>query len=145
TLSATPEERLLGHIPPDLASGCEFEPPTPPALAIATCQADDGRILATYFLYTDESALNKAYDEFAATSEIERNSGRCSDRATWPSEGSYSISGEPAGRVLCMDVSDAPTIYWTDTRLLILASAFHLDGDAERLYEFWELEAGPSL
>lgn len=139
-----PQARLLGHVPPDLRDSCDLGPGTPPALAIATCQADDGTILATYFLYDDRDVMNAAYDGFADVSGVERDSGRCSEPETWPSEGSYSVQDEPAGRVLCMQISDAPTIYWTDARLLILTWAVHVNGDAERLYEFWEREAGPS-
>jgi hypothetical protein len=140
-----PQQALLGHIPADLRDSCQLAPGTAPALATATCQADDGQILATYFLYDSEQAMDNAYDDFVETSTVERDSGRCSEPETWPSEGAYSISEQPAGRVLCMQISDAPTIYWTDSRLLVLSSAFHLGADAERLYEFWLREAGPSL
>lgn len=145
TVEPDPRQRLLGHVPPHLRSTCTLEDGTAPALAVASCPADEGKILATYFLYADPEAMENAYQGFAAEADIEPNSGRCSDEETWPSESSYSVSGEPAGRVLCMQFSDAPTIYWTDTRLNILTWAFHFDGDAQRLYEFWELEAGPGL
>jgi hypothetical protein len=140
-----PQRALLGHLPADLRDSCQLAPGTAPALATATCQADDGQILATYFLYDSERALENAYDAFVETSTVERDSGRCSEPETWPSESAYSISEQPAGRVLCMQNPDAPTVYWTDSRLLILSSAFHLGADAERLYEFWLREAGPSL
>lgn len=139
------QQALLSHIPADLRDGCQLAPGTAPALATATCQADDDQILATYFLYDDERAMENAYDDFVEISTVERDSGRCSEPETWPSEGVYSISDEPAGRVLCMQNSDAPTVYWTDSRLLVLAWAFHLGADDERLYEFWLREAGPSL
>lgn len=143
-VATDPQARLLGHVPPDLRDSCELASGTPPARAIATCQADDGTILVTYFLYDDEDAMSAAYDDFADASGVERDSGRCSEPETWPSEGSYSVQDEPAGRVLCMQISDAPTIYWTDGQLQILTWAVHVNGDAERLYEFWEREAGPA-
>lgn len=140
---ADPQQRLLSHVPPQLRDTCRLDPGTAPGLATASCEADNGEILATYFLYPDESAMSAAYDGFVATSEIERDSGRCADPATWPSEGQFSVAGQPVGRVLCLQIADAPTLYWTDSRLLILTSAIHLGSDAERLFRFWETEAGP--
>lgn len=141
---ATPQEALLRHVPPHLRAGCQLEPGEEPALAVASCQADDSRILATYFLYPDGDAMERAYGGFVQDSGIDRNSGRCVDPETWPSEGTYRVSGEPAGRVLCMMFSEAPTMYWTDTRLNILTWAFHFEGDTQRLFQFWRDEAGPA-
>lgn len=138
-----PAQELLSHVPPQIRDSCQLDTETESALATASCAADNGEILATYFLYPAENAMSADYDRFVATSEIERDSGRCADPATWPSEGHFSVAGQPVGRVLCLEIADAPTLYWTDNRLLILASAIHLGSDAERLFRFWETEAGP--
>jgi hypothetical protein len=46
--------------------------------------------------------------------------------------------------MLCIVTGEVPTIYWTDERLSIFSYARGSAGGAERLYEFWLREAGPT-
>lgn len=112
-------------------------------MASAACTSPDGTITLTYSSYDAANALDAAYEELRATTQIDPDSGRCEDHATWPAESSYEVQNEPAGRRLCTDEAGSPTIYWTDDRLVILSQAASTTGDAEALVEFWATEAGP--
>lgn len=136
---------LLSHVPAALAGTCVAAPGGSPILAIATCIADDGAIEVTYFQYNSQEAMSQAYEGFRLTSEIEPDTGNCSDPTTWPTEDEYTIGDQPAGRYLCTEALGQTTIYWTDDRLNILSQATHTTADYARLFEFWTSESGPYL
>lgn len=136
-------ERLLGHIPAAVREGC-IAVEDEDALALATCLVDDGNIVVVYSLYANNAAMQATYDAYAALGEIEPGSGTCADIDTWPAEGDYAIDGRPVGRMLCIETGTAPAIYWTDERLSIFSFARGSTAGAERLYQFWQSEAGPT-
>jgi hypothetical protein len=135
--------QLLTYVPADVRDGC-IAVEDEEALAIATCIVDDGSIVVVYTLHASNATMQASYDALAAISEIEPDSGTCADPTTWPAEGGYSIEQRQAGRMLCLETGPAPTIYWTDDRLGIFSYARGGPGGAERLYDFWLREAGPT-
>ena len=136
-------DRLLLHVPAALRSDCVALPGADPLLASATCTADGGQITLTYLLYSSAEQMRAAYDGFVAAAEIERDSGNCGRSETWPAEGEYRLDETVAGRLLCMDVTDQATIYWTDERLSILSLATNAANDRARLWRFWLDDSGP--
>lgn len=138
-------ERLLLHIPEEIRPDCVAVAGVEPVLATATCSADTGQITLTYLLYSSLDEMRAAYDGFVAAAEIERDTGSCGLPDTWPAEGEYRLDETIAGRLLCMDVTDRASIYWTDERLSILTLATDAANDRERLWEFWLDDSGPDL
>jgi hypothetical protein len=138
-------ERLLLHVPDALRPDCIAVPGPDSVLATATCSADSGQITLTYLLYSSPDDMDAAYDGFVAAAEIERNTGSCGQPETWPAEAEYRLDELVAGRLLCLDVTDQATIYWTDERLSILSLATNTANDRERLWRFWLQDSGPDL
>jgi hypothetical protein len=155
TASATPSAgpspsgdiaaELLSHVPPAIQGSCFTTPGGAPILALATCSMDDGAIELTYFQYDGQESMFLAYEGFRFVSEIEPDTGDCSDPSTWPTENDYTIGGQPVGRWLCTEALGQTTIYWTDDRLNILSQATHTTADYARLLDFWVNESGPNL
>lgn len=136
---------LLSHIPTEIVDTCSADPGSAPIVVLAVCTADDGAIELTYFQYDSQESMFQTYEGYRLTSEIEPDTGSCSDPTTWPAENDYNIGGQPAGRLLCTEALGQTSIYWTDDRLDILSQATHTTADYARLVEFWESESGPNL
>ena len=85
--------------------------------------------------------MDAAFQSAFADQQIDPGTGSCEDHGTWPAEGPYGVESSPVGRRLCADWQGEPTIYWTDERLNIYASA--TAADPVRLIQFWTTEAGP--
>jgi len=141
----TDTERLLLHVPEAIRADCVAVAGVPPILATATCSVEAGQITLTYLLYSSLGEMRTAYDGYVAAAQIEPNTGSCGLPGTWPAEGEYKLGETVAGRLLCMDVTDEATVYWTDERLSILALATDAANDRERLWRFWLDESGPML
>ncbi len=137
--------QLLVHVPEPIRPGCFASPGTAPILAIASCTADSGEIVLTYFQYDGQQSMSTAYEGFRLISQIEPDTGSCNDPASWPAENDYTVSQQPAGRWLCTEALGSTTIYWTDSRLNILSAATHTTSDHARLVDFWVDESGPYL
>jgi serine/threonine protein kinase len=138
----TADERLLGHIPAALRSACVAEAPAAPALAARRCTLEDGGLVVLYWLYPDAEAMNRAYVQSRSSLGLPAGAlgvgGRCADQATWPSEGPFTVSGDPTGRLLCtMGTDSSARMDWTDERADVLTSAVDRRGDGRRLYRFW--------
>ena len=106
----------------------------------------------SYAVYPDSESMYAAYNEIFHLAEIDADSGRCyetdgdtisSTPNKWPAEHGYSIGQQPAGRYLCLQRQDVPTIAWTDERFEILAVAHGSNDDLDRFVRFWLNEAGP--
>jgi hypothetical protein len=135
--------QLLSHVPESLREECSTFGANFGYLAAADCAADDGDIDVIYYLYASLDELDEAYQTAIDGLAGPRETGNCFDTATWPGENSYTIDGEPAGRVMCQATEDQARVLWTDTRLLIMTFAAELNADIERVWEFWLNEAGP--
>lgn len=136
------EEELLSHIPEsfdcfrsDFGAGV--------GLAAIGCDvsAAGGDISLTYHLFASEEDMYGAYDDNLAFMGVGRDAGPC--ESTWPAEEAYTIGGEDAGRVACVDFGVGYIISWTDDRLLIKGYAEGFDVDQQEFLEWWSADSGP--
>jgi hypothetical protein len=137
--------RLLDRVPESLRGYCVGVDTRPLVwLATVACDLPDGSIV-NYELYGSADEMRAAYRVFTKASRIEPDTGNCARPETWPAESYYTLGaeGERAGRLLCMVTADVPTIHWTRDDLAIMAIASRLDGDAARLWQFWQSDSGP--
>ena len=140
------ETALLGHVPPTFRQTCERtdHAVSDEALAAVACTATvgEGSATVTYQQLADQDALTAIHERFMEVQGIAPDSGGCS--GDWPAEGSYTISGEVAGRVACADIGGvALFMSWTDERLLIHGFAEGFETDRTALYEWWLTDSGP--
>ena len=134
-------DAFLLHVPEALRASCLPGQSSDPDITVsAQCTSSDG-IVVSYSLYADATTMDAAYQSVFATFQIDPGTGSCEDYGTWPAEGPYEVAGEAAGRRLCSTEQGSPTIYWTDDRLAISATA--TGSDPVRLVQFWTNEAGP--
>jgi hypothetical protein len=132
---------FLLHVPEALRASCVPVSGSDPDITLsAQCTSSDG-IVVSYNQYADATTMDAAYQAVFAHIQIDPGTGSCEDYGTWPAEGLYEIAGEAAGRRLCSTEQGSPTIYWTDDRLAISATA--TGSDPVRLIQFWTNEAGP--
>jgi hypothetical protein len=143
--STTDTERLLLHVPAAFRPDCVAVAGVTPVLATATCSAEAGQITLTYLLYSSLGEMRTAYDGYVSAAQIEHDTGSCGLPDAWPAEGEYKLAETVAGRLLCMDVTDQATVYWTDEQLSILALATNAANDRERLWRFWLDDSGPDM
>lgn len=142
--SLPPDAAYLLHVPEPIRPTCTLEGSQGSVVQTANCTADGGALTIAYSQYDTPESLTSTFTDLRRGAQIEPDSGRCEDPATWPAEGVYSVGGEVVGRWLCLDGRTGPTIFWTDTRLNILAQLVgQPPADYARLVAFWTNEAGP--
>jgi hypothetical protein len=142
--SLPPDQAFLFHVPDAIRATCTLEGSVGNVLQTANCTAADGSITIAYSEYDTPESLDATFTDLRTrAAQIEPDTGACEDSLTWPAEGSYSVAGEAVGRWLCLAGSAGPTIYWTDTRLNILAQAVGQATAEAGLADFWRNEAGP--
>lgn len=139
--SMSPEaQALLMHVPADWRPDCiqtsVFETGGEAALA---CHLAAGRSdVVDYIQFDSQENMDAAYqtrvDDWAVTPTESCETG--------PTEGSYSISGAPAGRILCAPQTVGIRFDWTHDRLLILSTLTDFDGSYPDTYQDWQI-AGP--
>ena len=138
------EERLLGYVPEDLGAAClplagsvSGEGP----LAALVCM--DAEVEVLYQLFPSRDEMDEAFQTRANTNEAPE--GECATDHLAVT--SYSIGGEPAGRVLCytlvIDDTETSHIQWTDENSAIFAHAIRNDQADLTLYEWWLSSSGP--
>jgi hypothetical protein len=143
--------QLLAHVPEAIRPTCVAGAFTAPVVALVNCVSGI-EVTVTYSAYPDAGAMYADYDASVDRAQFDRDSGLCyqtnpdgtvtATPTKWPSEHSYTIGGDSAGRYFCIE-RGLPTITWTDKRLNIGAVATASTGDFERLVGFWLNEAGP--
>lgn len=142
--SLPPDQAFLLRVPEAIRATCTLEGGVGNVLQTANCTADDGAITIAYSEYDTPESLDATFTDLrTGAARIEPDTGACEDSLTWPAEGSYSVGGEVVGRWLCLAGTAGPTIYWTDTRLNILAQAIGQATDEAGLVDFWRNQAGP--
>ena len=140
------EQRLLTYIPEGVTGDCsplDRNEPIQGELATLVCRTDDVEVL--YEQFPTQDLMNAAFQQNAnGTSAPE---GECATEHLAVS--SYTVGGEPAGRVLCYTVSvdrvDRSHIEWTDENATIYAHAVRDDLGDLSLYEWWLSSAGPTV
>jgi len=147
TASFTAEEQeLLAMIPDNHRSTCvRATDQTYPGGQVAKlfCTSDSGESV-TYTLFRDAAPMNAAFDDQAGSYP----SGSCSKKTNV--QGTYTIDGVQAGRLLCYQApsqSDPNVteswILWTDDRVLVFAWVSRSDTDRQALYDWWAQKSGP--
>jgi serine/threonine protein kinase/DNA-binding SARP family transcriptional activator len=141
------EEQLLTFVPGEVSSEClplDRDEPIHGERASLVCRTADLEVLYELFQTRDE--MNEAFQ--VNVNNKAAPEGECaSDHLA---VGSYTIDGEPAGRVLCYTVdrssSEAQShIEWTDENASIYAQAVRNDLGDLTLYEWWLTSSGPLL
>jgi hypothetical protein len=134
-------DRLRAQIPAQLRSQCREASASQPVLAVEECSIENGRIRLVYSLFADTASMNAAYELVRSQLGVTVNSGppgsRCTDVATWPNEGPYTVRDAPTGRLLCTFVAGQTRFEWTDRRVDVLTSATDTSGDGRRLFRLW--------
>jgi hypothetical protein len=132
---------LRRYVPDSLLALCSPGAAVAPVLAVQECVAESGAIRVRYALFESIDAMNEAYSRVRRELDVPADSGRagerCQDAAAFPDEGSYTASGEPAGRLLCVLVGSEARFEWSDRRVAVLTSATDTSGDERRLYRLW--------
>jgi len=143
--SMSPEAKeLMTHIPVDWQPTC-FEAFASffakGAVADILCQPGGGR--SDYAEYTsfDTQANMDAYFQYLATKWAQPEQGLNCD--TGAHQGTYSISGQPGGMVLCAPSVTGTQFVWTTNDLLIESQLIDLEGSYPDMYQDW-LIAGPN-
>ncbi len=135
---------LVSHIPEGLIADCEVDGDAPDAEAgelarLACFPTSDGSIL--FILHDSEASLDAAFDISSMVAGIigwEETDG-CE---TGGYEGTWTLSGETAGRLLCAGLMGTATITWSHPASRILATIRPADGDPAAAWDMW-LGAGP--
>ncbi len=105
---------------------------------------DLGADQVNYNQFATLEIMNESFDETRDFLGVPPSQGTCSDPEQWPADGTYSIDGEPAGRILCTDTfTGASIIWWTDELLNIKSVAISNEADREAVYQFWASDSGP--
>jgi hypothetical protein len=140
------EAALLEFVPAAFSATCARPfGDTVDATADVDCfPVDLGADQASYAQFPSTAVMDASYVETREFLEVDPDQGQCSDSAQWPAEGTYTIAGEPAGRLLCAETfGGAALLWWTDAQLNIKSLAINSEGDREALYQFWVNDSGP--
>jgi hypothetical protein len=137
---------LLGHVPSALRDACVDRPfaeafPPAGARARATCSQVDGAEVE-YVLFDAPESLDAAYD---ALREHARLFGTVTFATTCQEgayDGTWTLGGEEAGRLLCYQESGLARIAWSHPDTLILSTIAVPDRDHAAAWDLW-LAAGP--
>jgi hypothetical protein len=151
SLSADPAAEaaavLLSRIPESIRPGCDHHPytdgsvPSAGELAEFTCQGSDTATLY-YELYDSVEALDEQYDsarEFVQLLGYDHSGNDC---AAGSFDGSWTLAGEEAGRIICSVDSQLASIIWSYPERRVLSRILDNSGDANGAYQLW-LTAGP--
>jgi hypothetical protein len=151
--SASPADReaalaeLLSHVPAAVSESCaEVTDESGPAsdvgeVAEVRCPMADGATL-TFVLYGTEGAMDAAYDTAREYARIFGSFSSGTDCATGSQDGTWSVGGEEAGRLLCHQLEGAASIVWSHPSTRILSIIRQPETDHSAAWDLW-LIAGP--
>ena len=140
------EADLIEHVPASFRDSCARSSfaQNEESLAAVGCVVPMGigSATVTFQQLPDQAALQQLYENTLSFMGVTADSGPCGGE--WPAEGTYTIGGEPAGRVGCALLGEiAAIISWTDERLLIHGYAEGFGVDRQQLYDWWLQDSGP--
>lgn len=141
------EAALLAHIPENLHRGCgPVEEMYPTESETVRCKPFNGPVI-DYTAFSNSLDMTEAYQaDVDAADPAPTENGQC---ALGNYEWTYTVNGEPAGRILCTSYVSARTkqtfrvIEWTNDDLNILAYASSPTLGWGEMVEFWRGSAGP--
>ena len=137
-------EELLARVPSAFRDACTVLPIEPDqgetgAVACSPAGDVDG---AQYYLYDSNASMDASFDDLVASEAGDPSGSSCKTEA---SVLSYTIDGQPAGRLACFPDPDSPlgkVITWTDDQLSIMVVGTDAAMDYADLYAWWR-GAGP--
>lgn len=134
-------ESLLAHVPENHRDACrpDLRHDDVDALMSVTCDLPNG-ITVVYTQLDSEEAVADRYTSRLEIASVDWDTGDCSGEL--PGEESYSIGGEPAGRLVCYDSYGTDSFHWTHDASSIYSQAL-LEGDPDALWSWWASESGP--
>jgi hypothetical protein len=135
---------LMSHIPEALVGYCEVDGDAPDAeageLARLVCfPSSDASVL--FILHDSEASLDAAFDVASMVAGIV-GWEPADDCEAGGYEGTWTLGGETAGRLLCAGLMGTATITWSHPASRILATIRQADGDPAAAWDVW-LGAGP--
>ena len=111
------------------------------AKADILCQLDGGKSdWAEYTSFGTQADMDASFTNVANKWAAQETGQNCD---TGPHQGTYSIEGQTAGRVLCAPSVTGTQFDWTTNDLLILSSLIDVEGSYPAMYQDW-LDAGPN-
>jgi hypothetical protein len=127
---------LLTHIHPTIAATCrEIDPAAAGALAVANCAPEDviidPDIVIGDVVYVRYSEVGEVRERLQSKVE-EYGESLGEDCAAGPAQLLNDLSGEPVGRLLCLEdrlYGGTVVGWWTDERLNLLGSVLLYEGD----------------
>jgi hypothetical protein len=142
----TSSQELLTHVTPGFTAAATCEPVSVPADEAAQgvdaeveCQTDalGGGGLVVFLHYRTHAAMQAEYNSRASGVPT----GTCSPG---PSQGTYMLASQTAGRFVCADYGYGPRFVWTHDELDILSIASSDSLTLPGLYQWWlHGDAGP--
>jgi hypothetical protein len=136
---------LMTHVPADWQPKC-FE--SVASVFIVGAKADilcnffggERSDWAEYTSFGTQSDMDASFDYLVNKWAVAETGHNCD---TGPHLGSYSIGGQPAGRILCAPSVTGTQLVWTDNGRLIMSDLIDLEGSYPDMYKDW-LIAGPN-
>jgi hypothetical protein len=140
------EAALIEHVPVSFRETCGRSTfgRSDQALAAVECLVEigSGSVTVTFQQLPDQAAMTELYENTLSFLGVTADTGPCGGE--WPAEGTYTIGGEPGGRVGCALLGElAAIISWTDERFLIHGYAEGFGVEGQQLYDWWLEDSGP--
>ena len=147
TYPSTAEAAVLRHVPENLRGGCEsVEEIYPTEIESVRCVPFNGPTI-DYTAFGNGLDMSQAYQgDVDSADPAPTENGQC---ALGNYEYTYTVSGEPSGRILCTTYVSGKTgetfrvIEWTNDELEVLAYAKSPTMTWGQMVEFWRGSAGP--
>jgi serine/threonine-protein kinase len=145
--SAFPTKReavLLTQVPTQTQGTCGRESRDDRAArAVAGVVCTSGPVTVYYDAFRTKQAMDGYYNRLVNAVGAARDMGDCLGEGA--TEDTWTLQGEPAGRLLCYTTTDGrAVIVWTHDRLKVLSVAVRPDSNREALHEWWlSPESGP--
>jgi tRNA A-37 threonylcarbamoyl transferase component Bud32 len=131
------ERTLLARIPEPVRTDCG------PAVrlqgAVATIDCMDGQVSVSYSLFGSKTPMDASLEPSVQTLGIQQGDCETDPGAV----SSYTVDGQPAGRVACYRFQGRSHIEWTDDIQFIYATAIRPDLADLDLFGWWVQAAGP--
>jgi hypothetical protein len=141
------EAAVLRHVPENLRGGCEsVDEIYPTEIESVRCEPFNGPTI-DYTAFGNGLDMSQAYQgDVDSADPVPTENGQC---ALGNYEYTYTVNGQPSGRILCTTYVSARTgetfrvIEWTNDELEVLAYASSPTMTWGQMVEFWRGSAGP--
>jgi hypothetical protein len=131
---------VLLHVPAALRASCEYEDGSAGVVTVNCPQSDELRV--NYTLFDSVEAMDDWYDLTVLLVEANGADTSGDDCETGSYEGTWTLGGEDAGRLLCFNADGNEAIVWSHPDSLTISRIDHSGGDKAAAWQLW-LNAGP--